>query len=44
MKENIRTLGGQFSTRRMVKEYMTRLYHPAILNGFEERNGNGKAE
>jgi glycogen phosphorylase len=38
-KEAIRTLAGQFSMRRMVKEYMTRLYEPAILNGIEERNG-----
>lgn len=38
MKENIRTLGGQFSTRRMLKEYMSQLYEPAILNGIDERN------
>lgn len=39
IKENIRTLAGQFSMRRMVKEYMTDMYEPAILNGIEERNG-----
>ena len=38
MKENIRTLAGQFSTRRMLKEYMTQMYEPAILNGIDERN------
>jgi starch phosphorylase len=37
-KENIRTLAGQFSTRRMVKEYMREMYEPAILNGIDERN------
>jgi starch phosphorylase len=42
MKESIRTLGGQFSMRRMVKEYMTNFYDPAILNGIEERNGKEK--
>jgi starch phosphorylase len=41
MKENIRTLAGQFSTRRMVKEYMVNLYEPAILNGIDERNKTG---
>lgn len=39
MKENIRTLAGQFSARRMVKEYMVRMYQPAIINGIELRNG-----
>ncbi len=39
VKENIRTLAGQFSMRRMVKEYMTDMYELAILNGIEERNG-----
>jgi starch phosphorylase len=39
MKENIRTLAGQFSMRRMVKEYMTQYYQPAMINGIEERNG-----
>jgi starch phosphorylase len=39
IKENIRTLAGQFSTRRMLKEYMGRMYEPAILNGIDERNG-----
>ena len=38
MKENIRTLAGQFSMRRMVKEYMTQLYEPAILNEVEARD------
>jgi hypothetical protein len=28
----------------MVKEYMTRLYEPAILNGIDERNGKVEAE
>lgn len=39
MKESIRTLGGKFSMRRMVKEYMLGMYEPAILNGIDERNG-----
>ena len=39
MKESIRTLGGQFSMCRMVTEYMTHMYEPAILNGINERNG-----
>jgi starch phosphorylase len=39
MKESIRTLGGQFSMCRMVTEYMTRMYEPAIKNGINERNG-----
>ncbi len=30
VKESIRTLAPQFSMRRMVKEYMVRLYQPAI--------------
>jgi starch phosphorylase len=30
MKESIRTLAPQFCTRRMVKEYMTDLYRPAM--------------
>jgi starch phosphorylase len=30
MKESIRTLGPQFSMRRMVKEYIERLYLPAV--------------
>jgi starch phosphorylase len=42
MKESIRTLGGQFSTRRMLNEYISSFYHPAILNGIEERNGKDK--
>ena len=44
MKENIRTLAGQFSMRRMVKEYMTQYYQPAMINGIEERNGKDKEE
>lgn len=39
MKESIRSLGGQFSMCRMVTEYMTRMYEPAIKNGIDERNG-----
>ena len=39
IKENIRTLAGQFSTRRMVTEYMSKMYEPAMLNGIDERNG-----
>jgi starch phosphorylase len=38
-KESIRTLAGQFSMRRMVKEYMTRMYEAAMINGIKERNG-----
>jgi glucan phosphorylase len=30
MKESIRTLAPQFSTRRMVKEYQERMYLPAL--------------
>jgi starch phosphorylase len=44
IKENIRTLGGQFSMRRMVKEYMVQMYEPALLKGIEERNGKEKAK
>ncbi|MFU8827277.1 MAG: alpha-glucan family phosphorylase [Brevefilum sp.] len=39
MKESIRTLGGQFSMCRMVTQYMTDMYEPAIKNGIDERNG-----
>ncbi len=42
MKENIRSLAGQFSMRRMVKEYMSTMYEPAIINGIKERNGEVK--
>jgi len=42
MKENIRTLAGQFSMRRMVKEYVNQYYYPALLKGIEERNGKEK--
>jgi starch phosphorylase len=38
MKECMRTLGPQFSMRRMVKEYADRLYLPA-LNLMEHRDG-----
>jgi starch phosphorylase len=37
MKESIRTLAPQFSMRRMVKEYMERLYLPAMLVGSEKQ-------
>ncbi|HWQ47231.1 MAG TPA: alpha-glucan family phosphorylase [Longilinea sp.] len=30
MRQSIRTLAPQFSTRRMVKEYMTKMYEPAL--------------
>ncbi|NLN70744.1 MAG: glycosyltransferase family 1 protein [Chloroflexi bacterium] len=40
MKESIRSLGGQFSMCRMVTEYMTQVYEPAIRNGIDERNGD----
>jgi glycogen phosphorylase len=30
-KECIRSLAPQFSTRRMVKEYLTKLYIPAMI-------------
>jgi len=30
MRESIRTLAPQFCTRRMVKEYMTKMYEPAL--------------
>lgn len=39
IKESIRTIGGQFSMRRMVEEYMDNFYYPAILHGISERNG-----
>jgi starch phosphorylase len=35
MKESIRTVGPQFSTRRMVKEYTEIYYIPAIKNTIE---------
>jgi len=44
IKESIRTLGGQFSLRRMLQEYMTTMYEPAILNGINERNGKEESE
>lgn len=39
VKESIRTLGGQFSTRRMLMDYVTQMYEPAIHNGIEQGNG-----
>jgi len=36
MKESIRTLSPRFSMTRMVKEYMTELYHPAMLSALGE--------
>ncbi len=44
VKENIRTLVPQFNMRRMVKEYMTQLYEPAILAGVDERNKAAKVK
>jgi starch phosphorylase len=38
MKESIRTLAPQFSMRRMVKEYMERLYLPAMQCKNSESN------
>ena len=35
-KESIRTLVPQFSTRRMVKEYMDELYFPAMKSGLKK--------
>ena len=37
VKENIRTLAPQFSMRRMVKEYMTRYYEPAIRSTLSDK-------
>ncbi|MCJ7694754.1 MAG: alpha-glucan family phosphorylase [Anaerolineaceae bacterium] len=42
VKESIRTLAPQFSMRRMVKEYMTNYYVPAILSTLDEKNIEGK--
>jgi len=36
MKESIRTIGPQFCTRRMLKEYIDRLYIPAVNNEEQE--------
>jgi starch phosphorylase len=30
IKENMRSLSWQFNTRRMIKEYMTKMYLPAF--------------
>jgi len=40
IKENLRTLVPQFSMRRMVKEYMTQFYKPALDNAVKDRNQN----
>ncbi len=37
MKESMRTITPQFSTRRMVKEYVERLYIPAMPKGEKSR-------
>lgn len=37
MKECIRTISPRFSMTRMVKEYMTELYYPALENAREDR-------
>lgn len=37
MKESIRTIGPQFSMRRMVKEYLDRLYMPALVERPQEK-------
>jgi len=37
MKETIKTLGPHFNTRRMLNEYMSILYHPAIVAGSDNR-------
>jgi starch phosphorylase len=36
IKESIRTLAPQFSTRRMLKEYMSQMYLPEMENGDED--------
>ncbi len=36
MKEGIRSISPEFSMARMVKEYTTKLYHPALLAAREE--------
>jgi len=38
IKESIRTLAPQFSMRRMVKEYVTQVYIPAIVGVKEDPN------
>lgn len=37
VKESIRTIAPQFSMRRMVKEYMTRYYEPAIRSTLKDK-------
>jgi len=37
VKESIRTIGPQFSTARMVKEYIERLYLPAMQSGTQPK-------
>ena len=46
IKESIRTLAPQFSTRRMVKEYVTSMYAPAMESARHCRGGRaaGSAE
>ena len=44
IKESIRTLGGQFSTRRMLRDYMSQMYEPALLNGMDQRSGADQEE
>lgn len=39
MKESIRTIGPQFSMRRMVKEYFERLYLPEMKSEYPEEPG-----
>jgi len=38
MKESIRTISPQFSMRRMVKEYMERLYLPELQGHIPEES------
>jgi starch phosphorylase len=40
MKECIRTISPQFSMTRMVKEYMTELYYPALENAKDDSASN----
>jgi glycogen phosphorylase len=44
IKESIRTLTPQFSTRRMVKEYMQELYLPAIQSSKSGKDGSEPAQ
>ncbi len=38
MKETIKTLGPHFNTRRMLNEYLSILYYPAVVAGSDDRN------